>query len=98
MSQITDWETFHDTFAQALGFPGFYGRNMDAWIDCLTSADEKTHGMLRTTVPAARMDLTNASAVIFGTLAPRRGDLGHGRRRRPTRCCSRREQQPKPDR
>jgi Barstar (barnase inhibitor) len=40
MSQINDWDTFHDTFAQALGFPDFYGRNMDAWIDCLTYADE----------------------------------------------------------
>ena len=40
MSQIRDWDTFHDTFAQRLGFPDFYGRNMDAWIDCLTYADE----------------------------------------------------------
>jgi hypothetical protein len=40
MSQIHDWDTFHDTFARTLGFPAFYGRNMDAWIDCLTYADE----------------------------------------------------------
>ncbi len=40
MSQIHDWDTFHDTFAHTLGFPDFYGRNMDAWIDCLTYADE----------------------------------------------------------
>lgn len=40
MAQIKDWPTFHDTFARALGFPDFYGRNMDAWIDCLTYADE----------------------------------------------------------
>jgi len=40
MSQIHDWGTFHDTFAQTLGFPDVYGRNMDAWIDCLTYADE----------------------------------------------------------
>jgi Barstar (barnase inhibitor) len=40
MSHINDGDTFHDTFAQALGFPDFYGRNMDAWIDCLTYADE----------------------------------------------------------
>ncbi|MDP8909736.1 MAG: barstar family protein [Chloroflexota bacterium] len=39
MSQITDWESFHDTFA-AFGFPDFYGRNIDAWIDCLTYRDE----------------------------------------------------------
>ena len=40
VSQITDWESFHDTFATRLGFPDFYGRNMDAWIDCLTYRNE----------------------------------------------------------
>jgi hypothetical protein len=40
VSRIYDWDSFHDTFATALGFPSFYGRNMDAWIDCLTYRDE----------------------------------------------------------
>ena len=40
MSQITDWDTFHDTCSATLGFPEFYGRNMNAWIDCLTYADD----------------------------------------------------------
>ena len=53
MSQINDWDTFQDTFAQALGFPGFYGRNMDAWIDCLTYADEDD-GMRGITVGPGR--------------------------------------------
>ena len=35
-AHITDWDTFHDACARALGFPDFYGRNMNAWIDCLT--------------------------------------------------------------
>ncbi len=39
---ITDWGSFHDVFARVLGFPGFYGRNMDAWIDCLTVPNEMT--------------------------------------------------------
>ena len=38
--RIRDWETFHDVCAQAFGFPEFYGRNMNAWIDCLTYLDE----------------------------------------------------------
>lgn len=38
--EITDWDSFHDVFAAALGFPDFYGRNMAAWVDCLTYADE----------------------------------------------------------
>ena len=25
---IRDWETFHDAFEQAFGFPGWYGRNL----------------------------------------------------------------------
>lgn len=42
---ITDWESFHDVFAEAFGFPRFYGRNMNAWIDCMTSLDEPDHGL-----------------------------------------------------
>jgi hypothetical protein len=37
--EITDWDTFHSVFAEALGFPDWYGRNMDAWIDCVGAAD-----------------------------------------------------------
>jgi RNAse (barnase) inhibitor barstar len=31
--RITDWNTFHDAFIELFGFPAFYERNMDAWID-----------------------------------------------------------------
>ena len=34
--RIVDWPSFHQVFQEALGFPDFYGRNMDAWIDCLS--------------------------------------------------------------
>jgi hypothetical protein len=33
---ITDWDSFHTESAQAFGFPEFYGRSMNAWIDCLS--------------------------------------------------------------
>jgi RNAse (barnase) inhibitor barstar len=33
---IKDWDSFHAQCADRFGFPAFYGRNMDAWIDCLT--------------------------------------------------------------
>lgn len=39
-SEIVDWPSFHSEFAKALGFPDFYGRNGDAWIDCMTRLDE----------------------------------------------------------
>ncbi len=35
-NRIRDWESFHDECQQAFGFPEFYGRNMDAWVDCLS--------------------------------------------------------------
>ena len=44
-NEITDRDTFHAVFASAFGFPEFYGRNMDAWIDCLTHLDEPDSGM-----------------------------------------------------
>jgi hypothetical protein len=37
---VRDWDAFHDQSAAAFGFPAFYGRNMNAWIDCLTYVRE----------------------------------------------------------
>ena len=34
--RITDWDSFHTESAAAFGFPDFYGRSMDAWVDCLS--------------------------------------------------------------
>ncbi len=49
--QITSWSSFHDVFAKAMGFPDFYGRNMNAWIDCMTSLDEPEDGLTSVHVP-----------------------------------------------
>jgi hypothetical protein len=43
--RMTNWDTFHRVFADAFGFPDFYGRNMNAWIDCMTSLDEPEDGL-----------------------------------------------------
>lgn len=40
-SEIKDWPSFFDAFAKAFGFPQFFGRNIDAWIDCMTNLDEE---------------------------------------------------------
>lgn len=45
--RITDWASFHDVFSEAFGFPPFYGRKMDAWVDCLTSLDKPEDGMTK---------------------------------------------------
>lgn len=47
-NEISDWESFHTVFAKELGFPEFYGRNMNAWIDCMTCLDDKGAGMTAT--------------------------------------------------
>jgi RNAse (barnase) inhibitor barstar len=52
---IQDWETFHDVFQSAFGFPDFYGRNMNAWIDCKTSLDDPDAGL--STVHVQRSEL-----------------------------------------
>lgn len=68
---IVDWETFHDVFAQALGFPSFYGRNMNAWIDCMTSADEPDAQMMtRAVQPGELLTLQIDDASDFADRCP----------------------------
>jgi hypothetical protein len=50
--RITDWDTFHDSFAEVFGFPSFYGRNMNAWIDCMTDLDAPSTGMTTVHAPS----------------------------------------------
>ena len=33
---IVNWPSFHDEFSRAFRFFDGYGRNRDAWIDCMT--------------------------------------------------------------
>jgi Barstar (barnase inhibitor) len=42
---IRDWPSFHNEFAWVFAFPSFYGKNMNAWVDCLTSLDAPEDGM-----------------------------------------------------
>jgi hypothetical protein len=42
---LIGWEAFHTTFATALGFFDGYGRNMDAWNDCMGSIDDPPPGL-----------------------------------------------------
>lgn len=47
---ICDWDSFHKEFKEALGFPDFYGNNMDAWIDCMTYLDDPDEGLSKINV------------------------------------------------
>ena len=38
---LTSWDYLHDHFSVLFGFPAWYGRNKDAWIDCMTFLDQK---------------------------------------------------------
>ncbi|MGI9390365.1 MAG: barstar family protein [Boseongicola sp.] len=51
-SAISTWQEFHDVFAKQLGFPDFYGRNMNAWIDCMTSLDCPEDGLTNIHAPS----------------------------------------------
>jgi RNAse (barnase) inhibitor barstar len=55
--EIDDWDSFHTVFQRVLGFPDFYGRNMNAWIDCLTSADAPDDRMVATDLVAREGDV-----------------------------------------
>lgn len=39
---VTTPEVLHQLLADALGFPDWYGHNLDALFDCLTEVDEAT--------------------------------------------------------
>jgi RNAse (barnase) inhibitor barstar len=69
--RITDWDSFHEVFQSAFGFPDFYGRNMDAWIDCMSDLDEP------------RSELTRVKARPGELVALRIDDASDLRRRCP---------------
>ena len=37
---VVDRASFHTVFAEALSFPDYYGRNMDAWLEMHISLDD----------------------------------------------------------
>ena len=70
-SSIVDSESFHALFASAFGFPAFYGRNMDAWIDCLSYLDDPAAGMTTLHVlPGQMLPLVVDNAAGFKARCP----------------------------
>ena len=59
--------------AREMGFPGFYGRNMNAWIDRMTSLDEPDDGM--TSVHAPKGGMLTLHLDHVGELASRCPDI-----------------------
>lgn len=68
-SQITDWPSFYQVFADAFGFQPFFGRNMDAWIDCMTNLDEEFSQVQ--VEPGELVCITVEQAAAFKATCPR---------------------------
>jgi RNAse (barnase) inhibitor barstar len=54
-SRILTWQSFHSYFQREFGFPEFYGRNIDAWIDCMGDLDKPENRMSTFTVKKGQM-------------------------------------------
>ena len=52
------------------GFPGLYGRNLDAWIDCLTYRDEDDGMAFVTVGPSDVLTLQFGEASAFARRCP----------------------------
>lgn len=46
-TRLQNRDAFHDEFSRLFGFPNFYGRNMNAWIDCMSSLSEPQDEMTK---------------------------------------------------
>ena len=44
-ARILNWDSFHSVFQTSFGFFDGYGRNMDAWIDCMGSLSDPPPGL-----------------------------------------------------
>lgn len=52
LADITDWDSFHQTFAEALQFSDDYGANLDAFFDTMTDwTRPDSEGMIGVEVP-----------------------------------------------
>lgn len=78
LSGVKDLKSFHDAFSRAMGFPDFYGDNMNAWEDCMSDLSKPDIvGMTRVQVPKGEdlllvlkgaMQLRERQPEIFGSL------------------------------
>lgn len=68
--EINTWDSFHDVFSEMFDFPGYYGRNMDAWNDCMSDRDDmvaihiNSARKLKQDAPAIFEALTECAAFI----------------------------------
>ncbi len=64
-ASIVNWPSFHDEFSRAFRFFDGYGRNRDAWIDCMTNLHgPKATSGLRLPTGASIEIVLNDSATV----------------------------------
>jgi RNAse (barnase) inhibitor barstar len=78
LTGVKDMATFHAAFARAMGFPEFYGKNMNAWEDCMGDLSAPGQpGMTKVEVPRGEdlllvlqgaKDLRERAPEVFGEL------------------------------
>lgn len=68
--RISDWTSFHDVFAAAFGFPGWYGRNLDAWIDLFSRLDDEGEATGVSVAPGETMTILVDKAAQLRERAP----------------------------
>jgi RNAse (barnase) inhibitor barstar len=68
--RIVDWDSFHDVFAETMGFPAFYGRNSAAWVDCMTDLDEDNGMTTMHVAPGEVLTLQLEEATEFARRCP----------------------------
>lgn len=59
---LPDREALHTYLAESLGFPSWYGRNLDALHDCLTALSEETR--IRVKAPQSLPDAPRLLRVL----------------------------------
>ncbi|ACS57539.1 barstar family protein [Rhizobium leguminosarum] len=70
-TRLVGHDKFHDSFAETFGFPDFYGRNMDAWIDCMSCLDDPDAGMSKLTIePGKALTVRINNYLHFKDAAP----------------------------
>ena len=65
--RITGWDSFHRVFREAMGFPGSYGDDMDAWIDCLSNPGALTRVPVE---PGDVLVIEVAKSIVFRGRCP----------------------------
>ena len=70
-SRIHDEKSLHESFYDLFGFPGWHGRNWNAWIDCMYCLDDPKAGMTSLTVkPGSLIVLQIENQRTFKTNCP----------------------------